>query len=135
MSETAEAKPRVRSLARRRRENVAGGRQHRHVVTVTPEEEGLLVRLAEEQAVSVPRLLVEAATARPVGESATDRRDLLAQLFGLHRALGAVGNNLNQLTRAANATGEISTELEHTLSAVRRLLVRVDDTLDGLAQR
>lgn len=135
MSETTEAKPRARSLARRRRENVQGGRRHRHAVTVTPEEEGLLVRLAEEQGVSVPRLLVEAVTARPMGESATERRELLAQLFGTHRALGAVGNNLNQLTRAANATGELSVELEHTLAAIRRLLVRVDETLDGLAQR
>ena len=104
---------------------------------VTPEEEGVLVRLAKEQGVTVPRLLVESATARPVGETATDRRELLTELFGVHRALGAVGNNLNQLTRAANATGdvppEVGLELRHTLAAVRRQLTRLDDTLDGLA--
>jgi hypothetical protein len=84
--------------------------------------------------VTVPRLLVEAATAERAGETATDRRELLTELFGVHRALGAVGNNLNQLTRAANATGDLAVELEHTLAAVRRQLMRLDDTLDGLAR-
>lgn len=93
-----------------------------------------MVRLADERGVTVPRLLVEAATAERVGETATDRRELLTELFGLHRALGAVGNNLNQLTRATNATGDLPAELEHTLAAVRRQLDRLDDTLDGFAQ-
>lgn len=128
------SRPRARALARRRRENAPGGRRHRHSVVVTPEEEGLLVRLAAEQGVTVPRLLVEAATAERVGETASDRRELLTELFGVHRALGAVGNNLNQLTRAANATGDLAVELEHTLAAVRRQLTRLDATLDGLAQ-
>lgn len=136
MSETTTetAKPRARSLARRRRENVRGGRPHRHTVLVTPEEEGLLVRLSEQHGVTVPRLLIEAATAEPAGETATERRELLTELFGVHRALGAVGNNLNQLTRAANKTGELGAELEHTLAAVRRQLTRLDATIDGLAQ-
>lgn len=132
------SRPRARSLTRRRRENAPGGRRHRHSVLVTPEEEGVLVRLAEAQGVTVPRLLVEAATAERVGETATDRRELLTELFGVYRALGAVGNNLNQLTRAANATGdlppEINERLVHTLTAVRRQLDRLDDTLDGFAQ-
>ena len=61
------SRPRARALARRRRENAPGGRRHRHSVLVTPEEEGVLVRLAAEQGVTVPRLLVEAATAERVG--------------------------------------------------------------------
>lgn len=127
-----ESSPRARSLRRRRRENVMGGRRVRHVVAVTPEEEGVLIRLAEAQGVTVPRLLVEAATAERVGETATDRRELLAELFGVHRALGAVGNNLNQLTRAVNATGEWSAELGLTLAAVRRQLTRLDEVIDGV---
>ena len=130
----SEERPRARALTRRRRANVQGGRMHRHEVSVTPEEEGLLLRLALEQGVTIPRLLIEAATAEQPGESATDRRALLAELFGLHRAVGAVGNNLNQLARAANATGEYSVELRHTLAAVRRQLVRIDDTIDRLTQ-
>lgn len=127
-----ETKPRARAMRRQRRENVPGGRTHRHEVTVTPAEEGLLVRLAAEQGVTIPRLLIEAATAEKPGETATDRRELLAQLFGVHRALGAIGNNLNQLTRAANATGDVTEEVVHTLAAVRRHLDRLDDVLDGV---
>lgn len=128
----SEAKPRARALKRRRRENAPGGRLHRHEVTVTAAEEGLLVRLAGEQGVTIPRLLIEAATAEQPGETATDRRELLAHLFGVYRALGAVGNNLNQLTRAANATGDLADEVVHTLAAVRRHLARLDEVLDGI---
>lgn len=55
MSEEA---PKGRLFARRRRANVDGGRQHRHEVKVSPEEEGMLLRLAEAQHVTIPRLLV-----------------------------------------------------------------------------
>lgn len=126
----SEEKPRARALRRRRRENVPGGRTHRHEVSVTAEEEGLLLRLAGAQGVTIPRLLVEAATAPRPGETATDRRELLVELFGLHRALGAIGNNVNQLARAANATGEVGEELLHTLAAVRRQLGRLDELMD-----
>lgn len=130
----SEGKPRARALTRRRRENVAGGRMHRHEVTVTPEEEGLLLRLSLEQGVTIPRLLIEAATTEHAAETATDRRALLTELFGLHRGVAAVGNNLNQLTRGANATGEYSAELRHTLAAVRRQMIRIDEAIDGLTQ-
>lgn len=127
--------PRARSLRRRRRENAEKGRRHRHEVSVTPEVERLLVRLAEEQRVTVPRLLVEAATAESGGETSSDRRDFLTELFGVHRALGAVGNNLNQLAKKANANGESTVELAHTLAAVRRQLTRLDLLMDGYSSR
>ena len=125
----------ARPQARRRR--VDGGRQHRHVVRVTPEEEGQLLALALQYHVSVPKLLVDSALAGGSGTAAANasvRHELLRELFGVQRALGAVGNNLNQQTRATNATGELAQELEHTLAAVRRQLRRLDDTLDGLAE-
>lgn len=128
-------RPDARRQARRRR--VDGGRRHRHVVRVNPEEEGQLLALALQYHVSVPKLLVDSALAGGNASAATNasvRHELLRELFGVQRALGAVGNNLNQLTRAANATGELGVQLEHTLAAVRRQLARLDDTLDGLAQ-
>ena len=126
----------ARRHARRRR--VDGGRRHRHVVRVTPEEEGQLLALALRYHVSVPKLLVDSALAGgsvAAAANASVTSELLAQLFGVQRALGAVGNNLNQMTRATNARGELSENLAHTLAAVRRQLARLDDTLDGLAQR
>ena len=85
----------------------------------------------------MPKLLVDSALAGGSASAATNasvRHELLQELFGVQGALGAVGNNLNQLTRAANAKGELGVQLEHTLAAVRRQLARLDDILDGLAQ-
>ncbi len=131
----SEETPAVRRFARRRRANVAGGRQHRHEVKVTPEEEALLVQRAEAEHVSVARLLVETALAGPAGETITERRQAMAELFGVHRLLAAVSNNVNQIARATNATGELQAELEGTLVAVRRTAARVDAVLEGLSAK
>jgi hypothetical protein len=129
-----DVQPRARQLVRRRRANVEGGRQHRHEVKVSPEEEALLLRLAHEQRVTVPRLLVESALAAGAGETPTERRDAMAQLFGLYRLLASVSNNVNQMARATNATGEVQAEMVETLRAVRRVAERVDAAIDGLGR-
>ncbi len=101
---------------------------------MTPEEEGMLLRLARQQNVSIPRLLVESALAADAGESATERRDALAELFAVHRLLAAVSNNVNQIARVANATGEVPTaEVSATLAAVRRTAERIDMVVDELS--
>lgn len=129
-----DAKPRPRALSRRRRENAEAPRTKRHSVYVTPEEAGRLARLAEERHMTVPRLLAEAALASETGQTETERRELLTLLFHLHRALGAIGNNVNQLAKVANATGELGEELRDTLEAVRRALTRVDDAMDEVSR-
>src|SRR5659263_189905 len=98
----SEHTPGARLFARRRRANVAGGRQHHHKVKVTPEEEGVLLRLAEAQHVTIPRLLVESALAAATSETPTERRDAIADLFRLHRLLAAISNNVNQMAKATN---------------------------------
>lgn len=129
-----DAKPRPRALDRRRRENAPESRLKRHSVYVTPEEAGRLARLAEAQHMTVPRLLIESAFARETGQTETERRELLTALFNLQRALGAIGNNVNQLAKVANATGEIGAELKGTLDAVKRALLRVDDAMDEVSR-
>ena len=124
-----------RLFARRRRANVAGGRQHRHEVKVTPEEEAILLQLAEAQRVTVPRLLVEAALSAPTGESPSERRNAIAELFAVHRLLAAISNNVNQMARVTNATGKVHTEMVETLRAVRRTAERIDGAIDGLSLR
>ncbi len=121
-----------RRLSRRRRANVPGGRHHSHEVKVTPEEEARLLQLAESQRVSVPRLLIESALAVPAGECLTERRDALVMLFGVQRLLAGIANNVNQIARATNATGEWQDETAATLAAVRRTSGRIDDAIDGL---
>ncbi len=71
--------------------------------------------LAEAQHVSVPRLLVECALAVTPGQTVTDRRDAIAELFALHRLLTSIANNVNQLARAVNSTAEVSS-LDQTLA-------------------
>lgn len=129
MSEPGEVR---RTMRRRRRANVPGGRRHSHEVKVTPEEEALLVQRAEEQRVTVPRLLIESALA-PHGETPTQRRELIAALFGVSRLLGTIANNVNQMARATNATGEWQPDASATLDAVRRTAARIEETIDGIA--
>lgn len=117
---------------RRRRANVPGGRRHSHEVKVTPEEEALLLQRAEAQRVTVARLLVESALA-PQGETPTQRRELLAEMFAVNRLLGNLANNVNQIAKATNATGEWQAETAATLAAVRRTSARIDDAIDRLA--
>ena len=122
-----------RSQARRRRANEAGGRQHRHQVKVTAEEEARLLELAEAQGVTVPRLLVESAMAGERGETASERRALITELFAVHRAVAGVANNVNQITRKLHTTDELAAETSQVLHAARATIQRLDAVIDKLA--
>ncbi|WP_422117700.1 plasmid mobilization relaxosome protein MobC [Brachybacterium sp. UNK5269] len=128
----AEDEARRALFSRRRRANVDGGRQHFHKVGVSAEEEGALARLALEQNVTIPRLLVESALSLDRRETPTERKQAAAELFKLHRLLAAISNNVNQIARATNATGEVQDEMRATLDAVRRTAARIDDAVDRL---
>lgn len=128
-AEASEQSPR---RARRRRANVPGGRHHVHKVRVTPEEEALLLQRAEAQRITVARLLVEAALSGD-SDNATERRNLLEELFAVHRLLASLANNVNQIARATNATSEVQPETRASLAAVRRVAERLDDLVDELS--
>jgi len=125
--------PAWRTLGRRRRANVAGGRLHHHKVSVTPEEEAVLVRQAESQGVTVVRLLVESAMA-PQGETPAQRRAAMAELFAMYRQLAGIANNVNQLARHANAGEDFPPEARAVLARVKALAIRMDSALDGIAK-
>ena len=125
----------VRESSRRRRANVKGGRRHTHEVGVTPEEEALLLQRAEARKVTIPRLLVEAALVDGAGETATERHDMLVELFRIRRYLAAVSNNVNQIARATNSGAPIGDELTHTLRAVRDTCASIDTALDDVTVR
>lgn len=117
-----------------RRKRVLGGRHAaRYNVKVTAAEGGVLERIAAVQHVSVPRLLVEAAMSSELRETPTERKAAMAELFALHRLLAAISNNVNQIAKVANATGEIQGELRSTLDAVRRTAERIDEAIDGMS--
>jgi predicted nucleic acid-binding protein len=134
VSEDAEGREPGRSAARRRR--VEGGRHHRHVVRVTPEEEAQLLALALRYRVSVPKLLVDSALAggsEVAASNASVRHALITELFGLHRLLANVANNVNQMTKALHATGELPPQTGEVLAAARRTAEKIDDVIDGLS--
>lgn len=131
--ESGSSSPRARAQRRRRRANVTGGRQHKHEVKVTPEEEARLLTLASAQRVSIPRLLVESALASG-GETPTEKREALAELFAVHRVLAGLANNVNQIAKATNATGEVQADTAASLDALRRTSQRLDTVIDRLGE-
>lgn len=135
IEESHDAANRAHRSARRRRENVAGGRSSRHEVRVSPEEEGILLRLALAQNVTIPRLLVESALASETIETATDRKQVIASLFAMHRLLAGIANNVNQIAKATNATHEVQPATVQTLAKVREVAERIDETIDALSIR
>jgi hypothetical protein len=106
------------------------------VVRVTPEEEAQLLALALRYRVSVPKLLVDSALAggsEVAASNASVRHALITELFGLHRLLANVANNVNQMTKALHATGELPPQTGEVLAAARRTAEKIDDVIDGLS--
>ena len=93
----------------------------------------MLARIAAAQHVTVPRLMVEAALSVERSETPTERKQAMAEMFAVHRLLAAISNNVNQMAKATNATGELQAEMTATLDAVRRVAARLDDAIDGLS--
>jgi len=126
-----EPQPPRQKLRRRRRANVAGGRPFTHGVRVTVEEEAQLVRLAEEQHVSVPRLLVESALSR-AGDTPSARRKAMADLFAMRRQLAGLATNVNQLAKVANTEGQVPVGTAAALTAIAELAAKLEVAVDAV---
>lgn len=118
---------------RKRQANVLGGRPVRRVVKLSASEDAALMVAAAELGVTVPRFLKESALAVSRGESATERRALITELFGVQRHLAAVGNNLNQIARGVNIDGTVREDLVDALQHLRGTLRDADQVLELLA--
>jgi len=127
--------PPSRVTARRRRANTSTPRQKSVHVRLTEAEHEQLAGLADGHGVSVQRLLVEAALAGR--ETPAARRSAMAELFEIRRLQANVANNVNQLARAANVTGDAPAvdRLEAVLEELRGVLRRTLDALVGLGGR
>jgi hypothetical protein len=97
-------------------------------VTLTEAEQRALRERADELGVSVPRLLVESALSTQ-GETATERRAMIAEMFEVRRLVATVANNVTQLAKAANIGGQVAEreQLQATLGEVDELLGRLRD--------
>ena len=92
-------------------------------VTLSEDEQQRLRVRAAGLGVSVPRLLVESALSGV--ETPAERRAWVAELFELRRLLATAANNVNQLAKVANTSGELgaSERLSHMFGEVDGLLV------------
>jgi len=124
-----------RLFGRQRRANVVGGRQHSHKVKVTPEEEAILLALAHERSVSIPRLLVESAMAGPAIETITERRQLGVELTEIRRLLATIANNTNQIAKYANLEGVVPDWAEGVAADYTALRPQINAIVDGLARQ
>jgi hypothetical protein len=124
-----------RALRRKRSANLAEGpRTGRIVVKVSAAEKAAITAAAAAGGVTPARLLREAALADDeIAASSEDLRDLITELFQAQSALRAVSHNVNQMTRAANATGELAENTAHTLAATRRYATRIGDIVEVVA--
>ena len=120
----------LRRLSRRRARNVTGGRPFRHEVKVSEAEEAQLVILAARHRVTIPRLLVMSALERSDEITAADKRELLTELFTIHRLLGNMANNVNQIAKVANSTRELPPQTDAVLSAAWSTLHRIDGQIE-----
>ena len=94
-------------------------------VTLTKAERDQLRAMAAELRVSVPRLMVESALSGV--ETPSARRRVMAELFEARRLLATVANNVNQLARSANISGQVheGRRLEQTLVLVDELVAEL----------
>ncbi len=120
----------LRRLSRRRARNVPGGRPFKHEVKVSDAEEARLVVLASRHGMSIPRLLVAAALDRSDEITAADKRELLTELFTIHRLLGNMANNVNQIARAVNSTGDLPPQTGAVFTALGSTLQRVNREIE-----
>lgn len=115
-----------------RRRLTGGRREHRTVIRHSDEEYARVVSMAQAQGVSVPRLYERAMWAGDVVAAARLSR-FIGEVGLILRVVSSSANNLNQLARVANSTGEVSgpqvlaaaRHLDAQLERLRAMLVDV----------
>ena len=120
-----------KKLTRRRRANVAGGRLKSHVVRVSEREEAQLLVMAKGE-VTIPRLLVETTLAGG-GETPTEMRGAIAELFRVRRELTGLATNINQIAHAVNIDGLLPVGTAATVARIKEVVDDVDDAIERLA--
>ena len=101
-----------------RRRLTVGRREHRTVIRHSDEEWARVTSMAQAQGVSVPRLYERAMWAGDVVAAARLSR-FVGELGLILRVVSTSANNLNQLAKVANSTGEVSGP--QVLAAARHL--------------
>ncbi|TWH35477.1 plasmid mobilization relaxosome protein MobC [Micrococcus luteus] len=119
---------------RKRMANHDGGRPVSKFVRLTEGEAAELTIASQRESKTVQRFMVEAGIARARGVDPQAAHEAITALFKVEHQLSKVGTNINQLTRHANATGEVlAAELREQLAHLRGCLDRLDETVDQVS--
>ncbi|WP_020109770.1 plasmid mobilization relaxosome protein MobC [Nocardia sp. 348MFTsu5.1] len=118
-----------RSIIRRRRANVPGGRDEKIEVKVTADEKELLRARGKLMNMSPQRLMVTSALGQNSAPRVdyADRKQAWDQACELRNLIAAIGNNMNQIARQANSDEQIPADFATALDAVMRAHRRVFD--------
>ena len=108
-----------RHMWKSRRKRIEGKTQYVRVSMSEAERAALMV-LEQQTGLSPSALMVEAVfgSADPVAVQL--RRNQLAELIQMRHLMATIANNVNQIARHANSTGEVLPETVETLQEARR---------------
>jgi hypothetical protein len=109
-----------------------GGRTQVLYVRVTEEEDRRIRILAAQEGLSAQRFLIETALSGSA-QSAALRRHAAVEMRAARAILRGVANNLNQLTKWANANHALPERLEGVVGDLGRAVLTVETTSAGLA--
>lgn len=108
-----------RHVWKSRRKRIEGKTQYVRV-SMSEAERAQLMVLEQQTGLSPSALMVEAVfgSADPVAVQL--RRNQLAELIQMRHQMATIANNVNQIARHANSTGEVLPETVETLQKARR---------------
>ena len=124
----------------RRRTRNPTERTRKTTTRLSDTEKAEIVTAATQRGITVARFLAAAALATARGSTTLHNNEQLDtaidELAALRTALSRIGNNINQIAYIHNAGGQPRPgELDHALTALTRLLARIDDTADALVKK
>ncbi|MFG2370497.1 plasmid mobilization protein [Streptomyces sp. NPDC048504] len=124
----------------RRRSRNPSERTRKTTTRLSDTEKAEIVAAAAQRGVTVARFLAAAALATARGSTTLHTNEQLDtaidELAALRTALSRIGNNINQIAYIHNAGGQPRPgELDHALTALTRVLARIDDTADALVKK
>jgi methyl-accepting chemotaxis protein len=108
-----------RHVWKSRRKRIEGKTQYVRV-SMSESERAALMVLEQQTGLSPSALMVEAVfgSADPVAVQL--RRNQLAELIQMRHQMATIANNVNQIARHANSTGEVLPETAETLREARQ---------------
>ncbi|MDJ0465756.1 MobC family plasmid mobilization relaxosome protein [Streptomyces sp. H27-C3] len=124
----------------RRRTRDPTERTRKTTTRLSDTEKAEIAEAAAQRSVTVARFLAAAGLAAARGSTTLHTNEQLDtaidELAALRTALARIGNNINQIAYIHNAGGQPRPgELDHALTALTRLLDRIDDAADTLVKK